>query len=43
MPCLLGELFQVLELGASVPFAEGVDVVDIANDDGGLLREVCRR
>jgi hypothetical protein len=39
MPGLLGELFQVLQLGPPVPLPKGVDVVNVADDDGGLLGE----
>ena len=39
MTRLTGKLFEVVHLGAAVPLAEGVDVVDIADDHRRLLRE----
>jgi hypothetical protein len=33
---LVGKLLEILQLGPAVPFAEGMDVVDVADDDGSL-------
>lgn len=40
MAGLRGELLEILQLGAAVSFTERVDVVDVADDDGRLFREV---
>lgn len=39
----VGELLEVLQLCAAVPFAERMDVVDVADDDGRLLGKCVRR
>ena len=40
---LFGELLEVLQLGTPVALAEGVDGVDIGDNDGSLLGEIAWR